>query len=192
RRGQAEAFNVLVQQYQNLVYSVALRLLANVDDAADATQDAFLSAYQAIGRFRGGSFRAWLLRITTNCCYDRLRAARRRPASPWSSLGEQAPDIETIADASTPPEEELLNAELMEDIQQGLMTLPEEFRAAVVLSDIQGMSYEEIAEVLGCSVGTVKSRLSRGRARLRDYLVQRELIPQSYRPNYREHENDDK
>ena len=133
KRGDTRSFNQLVSQYQDMVYSVAFRILGDGDAAADASQDTFLSAYRAVAKFKGGSFKAWLLRIATNSCYDQLRV---------------------------PPDQ----------------------RTTLVLSDVQGLSYAEIAEVTGASIGTVKSRLSRGRARLRDCLLEQgELLPGRYR-----------
>ncbi len=182
REGRVEAFNALVERYQGLVYNVAYRMLGNADAAADVTQEAFLSAYEGLGRFRGGSFRAWLLRIATNVCYDQLRARSHRHQDSLEGMLETGDDLGLAADPRLSPESFALSAELLAAIGEGLKTLPADQRAAVVLSDVQGLSYEEIAEVMDCSLGTVKSRLSRGRARLRDFLLrQRELLPPRFR-----------
>jgi len=182
QRGDVQAFNQLVQAYQGLAFNVAYRVLGNSDAAADATQDAFLSAFKALERFRGGSFKAWILRIVTNACYDQLRLKQRRPTT---SLDDMLPDQDhatLMQDSAELPEEHLLREELGEAIQNGLGTLPPEQRVALILSDIQGLEYKEIAQVTGTSLGTVKSRLSRGRARLRDYLLaHRELLPVGFR-----------
>jgi RNA polymerase sigma-70 factor (ECF subfamily) len=182
QRGNVQAFNQLVEAYQQQAFNVAYRILCDEDAAADATQDAFLSAYKALSRFRGGSFKAWILRIVTNACYDQLRVKQRRPTS---SLEDSLPDADHDAlmqDTGELPEEHVLRQELGEAIQKALTTIPLEQRVAVILSDIQGLNYTEISQVMGISLGTVKSRLSRGRARLRDYFgSNRELLPAGFR-----------
>jgi len=183
RRGGVGSFNQLVLNYQSMAYNLAYRILGNRDAAADATQDAFLSAFKAIGKFRGGSFKAWLLRIVTNACYDQLRFKQRRPAVSLDALLvlESAP-VQSLTDPGESPEEYAVRQELNKAIQVGIGTLPSEQRIALVLSDVQGLSYQEIAEVTGASLGTVKSRLSRARSKLRDFLLeQRELLPSQYR-----------
>jgi RNA polymerase sigma-70 factor (ECF subfamily) len=181
RHGDVSAFNKLVLAYQNLVYNTAYRILGESEAAADASQETFLSAFQALKDFRGGSFKVWLLRIVTNACYDQLRLKQRRPAT---SL-EELPDPEyviSLRDKAGELDDFALQRELGIVIQRGLRTLPPDQRVTLVLSDIQGFSYEEIAAVTHTSLGTVKSRLSRGRARLRDYLLaQEELLPRRYR-----------
>lgn len=169
KNGDLESFNRLVEIYQRLVYNLALRMLGDRQAAEDASQDAFLSAWRGIGSFRGGNFRAWLLRITANTCRDQLRRLKRNPTTSLEAFS-----VELEAPPSTEsPEDYVLRRELGAQIQSGLAGLPSDQRLAVVLSDIQGLSYEEMAQVMGCSLGTVRSRLSRGRARLRDYLVQK-------------------
>jgi len=183
RRGDVGSFNRLVLNYQSMAYNLAYRILGNRDAAADATQDAFLSVFKAIGKFRGGSFKAWLLRIVTNACYDQLRLKQRRPATSLDALLvlESAP-VQSLTDPGESPEEYAVRQELNRAIQVGIGTLPPEQRIALVLSDVQGLSYQEIAEVTGASLGTVKSRLSRARSKLRDFLLeQRELLPSQYR-----------
>jgi RNA polymerase sigma-70 factor (ECF subfamily) len=181
QEGDREAFNQLVVHHQSLAYNVAYRVLGDADAAADATQDAFLSAYRAIPRFRGGSFRSWLMRIVTNACYDQLRVKKRRPTT--SIDEDKDPDREEWnVDPGERPEAFVLRQELGQAIQHALETLPPDQRTVVVLSDIQGMSYEEIAETMSTSLGTVKSRLNRGRSKLRNYLIQNvELLPARYR-----------
>jgi RNA polymerase sigma-70 factor (ECF subfamily) len=183
RQGDVGSFNQLVLSYQSMAYNVAYRILGDHDAAADATQDAFLSAFKGIGKFRGGSFKAWLLRIVTNACYDQLRLKQRRPTASLDALlvSEPAP-IRPLTDPGESPEEYALRQELSRVIQVGMETLPPEQRVALVLSDVQGFSYEEIVEITGVSLGTVKSRLSRARSKLRDFLLeQRELLPSPYR-----------
>ena len=181
QRGDLSAFNALVECYQRQVYNLCLRLLASAEAAEDATQEAFIAAYRRIDSFRGGSFRAWLLRIAANASYDELRRQRRRPAA---SL-EAAMATGGAAEAPSPaagPEDEALRLELGAHLQEGLATLPPDQRLAVILRDVQGLSYEEVAEVMRSSVGTVKSRIARGRTRMREYLVaKRELLPRPMR-----------
>lgn len=183
RRGDTQAFNRLVLAYQDLAYNVAYRLMGEAEAAADATQDAFLSAYKALSGFRGGSFKAWLLRIVTNACYDQLRLKQRRPSTSLEDLliePDQEPSF--LRDEGEGPEDFALRQELNQVIQKAILTLPLDQRTVLVLSDIQGLSYEEIAQVTQVSLGTVKSRLSRARARLRDQLLaQEELLPDPYR-----------
>jgi RNA polymerase sigma-70 factor (ECF subfamily) len=182
RKGDARAFNQLVLLYQRMAYNVAYRILNDPDAASDATQDAFLKAFKAMRRFRGGSFKAWLLRIVTNACYDQLRRKQRRPTSSLDDLPVEADHSYYLNDPAEQPDEFVERQELSRTIQDGIATLPLEQRTVLVLSDVQGMSYNEIAEVTGLSLGTVKSRLSRARARVRDYLMaQRELLPTQYR-----------
>jgi RNA polymerase sigma-70 factor (ECF subfamily) len=182
RTGDARAFNHLVLLHQSMAYNVAYRILADADAAADATQDAFLSAFKAMRQFRGGSFKAWMLRIVTNTCYDQLRWKKRRPADSLDDLPVEDDRLQSLRDPAELPDEALERQEMGRAIQAGIRTLPPEQRVVLVLSDVQGLNYQEIADATGLSLGTVKSRLSRGRARLRDHLLQkRELLPSRYR-----------
>jgi RNA polymerase sigma-70 factor (ECF subfamily) len=183
RRGDVGSFNRLVLSYQSMVYNLAYRILGDGDAAADATQDAFISAFKGIGKFRGGSFKSWLMRIVTNACYDQLRHKQRRPTTSLNDLLElDSAPIRSLSDPAESPEEYALRQELSNAIQIGIGTLPSDQRVALVLYDVQGLSYQEIAEVTGVSLGTVKSRLSRARGKLRDFLLQeRELLPSRYR-----------
>jgi RNA polymerase sigma-70 factor (ECF subfamily) len=183
-RGDVGAFNALVQQYQNLAYGVAHRALGDPEAAADATQDAFLSAYGAIGSFRGGSFKAWLLRIVTNACYDHGRRLARRPAASLDAIVEAPGGEDVLVDPAPLPESAALSAELIGQIEACLLELPMEQRTVVILADLHGLSYDEIAEATATSLGTVKSRLNRGRLHLRDRLLRRapELSGRAGRP----------
>jgi len=190
QQGDVSAFNQLVERYQQTAYGVVFRMVGNADVAADVTQDAFLAAFRAIQSFRGGtSFRAWLLRIASNMACDHWRRVQRHPAESLDALTDEdeqhsAGDLGALVEMGQEknPEEFLLNQELQELIQRGLQGLPLEQRVAVVLCDIQGLSYEEIAETTQTTLGTVRSRIARGRARLRNYLYQyRELLPRNYR-----------
>ncbi len=190
QRGDVNAFNQLVLHYQQTLYSVVFRMLGDPDTAADVTQDAFVAAFKGIASFHGGSsFRAWLLRIGSNMACDHWRRVQRRPAESLDVLTEEdeahAPSMLNALAATGlegNPEETLLNQELQALIQRGLEELPLEQRVTVVLCDIEGLSYEEIAATTQTSPGTVRSRISRGRARLRSYLQDhKELLPRQYR-----------
>ena len=181
RQGDLDAFNRLVERYQRPVYNLCLRMLTAPQAAEDATQDAFIAAYRALDSFRGGSFRAWLFRIATNACYDELRRRRSRPIL---SLDEPQGAEQLPLDLPHPGptlEEHAQRLELARYLQEALDALPVDQRLAIVLCDIQGFDYSEIAEITGASLGTVKSRIAR--ARLRGLLTaHRELLPPSFRP----------
>ena len=182
KRGDTRSFNQLVSHYQDMVYNVAYRMLGDAEAAADASQDAFLSAYTAVARFKGGSFKAWLLRIVTNACYDHLRLKQRHPTSSLEAVYTDLDPSPHFVNGHETPEQYAVRQELGRTIQGGINALTPDQRVTLVLSDIQGFSYKEIAQVTGISVGTVKSRLSRARATLRDYLLeQEELLPVRYR-----------
>ncbi|WP_129627307.1 sigma-70 family RNA polymerase sigma factor [Candidatus Oscillochloris fontis] len=183
QRGDVEAFNQLVRLYESRVYNLCYRMLGDAEAAADVAQDTFISAYRNLGRFRGGLFRSWLLRIATNACYDVLRARKRRPSTSLDALGTSDDEGRgfDLPDPHEHPDEVALRHELAAAIQQGLAQLPEDQRVVIILSDIQGMAYDEIAAITATSLGTVKSRLSRGRARLRDILRAGELLPAKFR-----------
>jgi len=183
QRGDVEAFNQLVRLYEGRVYNLCYRMLGDADAAADVAQETFISVYRNLNKFRGGVFRSWLLRIATNACYDALRARKRRPAISLDAAQESeddGPGFE-IADTGEAPDEVALRRELAAAIQRGIAQLPEDQRIVVILSDVQGLAYEEIAEVTNTNLGTVKSRLSRARARLRDILREGELLPLKFR-----------
>ncbi len=171
--GKLSAFNTLVLTYQAQAYNLAYRLLGEGDAAADATQDSFLKAYRGLHTYHGGSFRAWLLRIVTNTCYDVLRTRRHYTA--LSLNGDESEDEESdyvsrLVDPGEGPEAHALRSELAERIQVAMSHLPAEQRAVLVLADVEGYSYQETAEIVGCTIGTVKSRLWRARAHMRDIL----------------------
>ncbi len=199
RAGDTAAFNRLVLRYQDAVYTLCVRLTGNAEDGADAAQEAFLAAYRHLGSFRGGIFRSWLFRIAANCCYDALRVRRRRPADSLDGTGRR-PGVEVEAatpalelpDPGTGPEGAALRREVEDLIQAGLLELPEDQRLAVVLCDLYEFDYAAIAATTGVELGTVKSRINRGRRRLRDYLLEhRELLPSRYRLTERASSTDD-
>ncbi len=180
REGNLDAFNTLVQIYQRQVYNLCLRMLGSAA-AEDAAQEAFIAAYRRLSSFRGGSFRAWLLRIAANICCDELRRRRSRPAASLEATLEAGSPAD-VPSRLAGPEEEAQRRELGRHLQQGLGALPAEQRLAIILRDIHGLSYEELTEALGCSLGTVKSRIARGRAKMREYLMaRRELLPRQFR-----------
>ncbi len=174
QHGDVQAFNVLVDHYETQVYNLALRMLGDGAAAADVAQETLLAAFQNIRSFRGGSFRSWLLRITTNRCYDQMRVRKRRPAESLDALLVESDDNLPIIPTQhiETPEEYAERRELARTIQRGLLTLPEDQRLVLVLADVQGLDYQEVADVTASSLGTVKSRLSRARARMRDFLTQ--------------------
>jgi RNA polymerase sigma-70 factor (ECF subfamily) len=190
QKGDVNAFNQLVLKYQQTTYNVVLRMLGDRDTAADVTQDTFIAAFRAIQSFRGGSsFRAWLFRIASNQACDYWRRANRHPQDSLDTILDKDEPHDTgslnaliATEQAVNPEEFLLNHELQALLQHGLQELPLEQRVAVILCDVQGLSYEEIASSTQTSIGTVRSRIARGRKRLRDYLYERkELLPRSYR-----------
>jgi len=185
QRGDLTAFNRLVLAYQDMVYNQAYRVLGEADAAEDATQEAFLSAYRKIKSFRGGSFKAWLLRIVTNACYDELRRRKRRPTTPLEPCDAYDQEIESpqwMRDPGESPESYTLRSEMAQAIQDCLNRLSPDFRTVVVLVDIQGMDYAEAAAVVGAPLGTIKSRLARARRGLRRCLQGFwELLPTAFR-----------
>ena len=184
--GNLEAFNTLVLHYQDNVFNTALRILGDKDQAADASQEAFISAFKSITSFRGGSFKAWLMRTVTNACYDELRRKKRRPTIPLepdTDDGEEMDSPRWLADPNMTPGQQAEAAEVEHAIQHCLDNLPLEFKTVVVMADVQGMDYTEVAAAVRVPLGTIKSRLARARLRLRECLRGfEELLPASYRP----------
>jgi RNA polymerase sigma factor (sigma-70 family) len=183
QRGDLPAFNQLILHYQGLAYNVAYRIVGDADSASDATQDGFIKAFQRLSQYRGGSFKAWLLRIITNTCYDVLRAQKRRPTSSLESEEDEDPDHDVRwLDPAERPDAYVVRKELAGAIQDAIQKLPPDQRITLILSDIEGLDYQEIADATNTALGTVKSRLSRARARLRELLLlQSELLPSQFR-----------
>jgi RNA polymerase sigma-70 factor (ECF subfamily) len=172
--------------YQEQAFNLALRFLGDSDAAEDATQISFINAYQKIRSFHGGSFRAWLLRIVTNNCYDELRRRKRKPSQSLEAVDPQSEEeIEDpiwLADNSDLPEDQLAQKELQAVIQRCIENLPENFKTVVLLVDVNGMDYKESAQAASIPVGTVRSRLARARQRLQECLQTAwELLPEKYR-----------
>jgi len=173
--GDREAFEELVQRYYSKIYSFAYRMVSDAETAADLTQEVFLRAFAALPSFRlESSFQTWIFRIASNLCVDRHRRAQRRGPAPLSLEGfgeeEEEPGLE-VPDWSGNPERILEREELRAKVQEAIGQLSEKLRTVLLLYDFQGLSYEEIARVVGCPVGTVKSRLFNARAALRRILL---------------------
>ncbi len=185
QHGDLDSFNTLILNYQDRVFHTALRILGDEDLAADAAQEAFISAFRSIHSFRGGSFKAWLMRTVTNACYDELRRQKRRPTTPLepeTNDGEEMDSPRWLADPNMTPAEKSEADELEHAIQHCLDALPTDFRTVVVLADIQGMDYSEVATAIRVPLGTIKSRLARARLRLRECLRDfEELLPSAFR-----------
>ncbi len=184
-KGDLDAFNQVVLEYQSLVYNQAYRVIGEPDAAADATQEAFISAYKKLHTYRGGSFKSWLLRIVSNACYDEFRRRKRQPVVPLTPEDDQGEDLESapwLEDQSENPEEFTQRKELSTAIQTCLNRLDIEFRTVVVLIDIQGMDYAAAAAIVDSPLGTIKSRLARARKGLQDCLREfKELLPPNLR-----------
>lgn len=171
--GDANAFETLVLEYEKNVYNIALRMTGNGEDAADMTQEAFIKAYNSLQSFRGDSkFSVWLYRIVSNVCLDFLRSKNRRPTVSLSVEDDDGEDAQLdVADESQSPEL-LLDRKLTRDsVRRGLDSLPPDYRQILLLREIQGLSYDEIAQALSLEVGTVKSRIFRARKRLCTFLI---------------------
>lgn len=183
QQGDLDAFNMLVLAYQDRVYTQAYRIMGEPASAADAAQEAFITAYRRLETYRGGSFRSWLLRITTNTCYDELRRRKRRPATSLEDLPLADTDDGPSLPAPNPsPEQVVQESELNAAIQDCINALTDDQRIVIVMSDVQGFSYQEIADTVGAQIGTVKSRLSRARSAVRGCLqAVKELLPAEYR-----------
>lgn len=184
QRGDLEAFNHLIVRYQNLLFGIALRLLNDEDVAADAVQEALISAFRRFNTFRGDSLRSWLARVVVNACYDEMRKKRRQHSVPLELFNAEGEEIETsywLVDPQADPELQYESSELETAIQDSLDKLPSIYRLMLVLVDVEGLSYEEAASAAGIPVGTVKSRLARARLQMqRSLQMAGELLPSSY------------
>ena len=178
--GDVNAFETLVKEYEKNVYNLALRMTGNSEDAADMSQEAFIKAYNSLSSFRGDSkFSVWLYRIVSNVCLDYLRSRTRKPTVSLSTENDDGEEVELdIADESQSPEL-LLDRSLTRDaVRRGLAALPPDHREILLLLEIQGLSYEEIAAALGLEAGTVKSRIFRARKKLCSFLIKDGNIPE--------------
>jgi RNA polymerase sigma-70 factor (ECF subfamily) len=171
RGGDLDAFNDLVVCYQDLLFALVVRMVPDRDQASDAVQEAFFSAFRNMDRFRGGSVRSWLSRIAINAAMDAQRLKKRRPADPYPELEDdswQPPTTEADDPVTTS-----LRSERHRALNEALARITDDQRAAIVLFDVEGYDYAEIAQMTGVSLGTVKSRIHRGRLALRDRLADR-------------------
>ncbi len=175
--GDLDAFNAVVVAHQDAVYRQALWLLGEPEAAEDATQEAFIRAYQKINSFHGGPFRPWILRIVSNYCIDQLRRAKVRPSIPLELYDENDDEMETpfwMKDPSAPVEEIIARKEQGAVIRRCLANLSMDYRNAIILADIQELDYSEAAAAMGVSMGTFKSRLFRARLQVQRQLKQYE------------------
>jgi RNA polymerase sigma-70 factor, ECF subfamily len=166
--GRLEAFNELVRRHQDQLFALVYRLVPDPDQAADAVQEAFFSAYRNLASYRGGSVKSWLGRIAVNAAMDMQRAKRRRPFQPYPEFEDES--WQPSAGEQAEPETQAVAGEQRRVLGEALAALPIEQRACIVLFDVQGYDYPEIARIMGVSLGTVKSRIHRGRAALRQRL----------------------
>ncbi len=179
RAGDDLAFNHLIEHYRGAAERVAHHILRTEEAAADAVQDALIKVYRALPRFQDGNFRSWLLRIVTNTCYDHLRSQKRRRALSLDELREQSKGELSLnpPEEGTDPEKLVTQKESMERLLAAIDSLPPWHRNVVLLVDVHGCDYNEAAQILNLPLGTVKSRLSRARATLRDLLIEAGLVP---------------
>ena len=178
--GDVNAYEALVKEYEKNVYNLALRMTGNSEDAADMAQEAFIKAYNSLTAFRGDSkFSVWLYRIVSNVCLDFLRSRSRKQTVSLSTENDDGEEVELdIADETHSPEQ-LLDRSLTRDaVRRGLAALPPDHREILLLREIQGLSYEEIADVLGLEAGTVKSRIFRARKKVCSFLIKDGNIPE--------------
>ncbi len=185
QHGDLEAFNRLIDRYQSLLFRIAFRILGDEDDAADATQMAWIAAFRKFNEFRGGHLRTWLARVVVNTCYDEIRRQRRRREVPLMQPNAEGDEMEPaawLADPAPGVEESVDAAEFEEFIQTSLQGLTPVYRAMLVLVDVEGLDYEEAAHAAGVPVGTVRSRLARARMALREDLRDHaDLLPSRQR-----------
>jgi RNA polymerase sigma-70 factor (ECF subfamily) len=167
--GNLEAFNEIVRLYQDYLFGLVVRVVNDRDAAADAVQEAFFSCYRNLSRFRGDSFRSWLTRIALNAATDVLRYRKRRPADPFPEWEDDTWQPPAGEDAS--PEHQQMRRQTSQMLASAMAQITEDQRRAILLFDVEGFDYQEIADITGVSLGTVKSRIHRGRLALRDILA---------------------
>ena len=172
QKGDQDAFEALVRLYEKRVFALTGRMCRNPEDAAEAAQEAFLSAWQGLPFFRGdASFSTWLYRLASNACVDLLRREGRRQSAAGPSLNDEEVQLE-VPDTAPSPQEQAERSELRQQIEEALSALPEDYRQVLILREMHQRSYDEIAEILALDLGTVKSRINRGRKRLRKILLE--------------------
>lgn len=187
KKGDLDAFNQLVLDYQNLAFTVAYRMVNDPSTAEDVCQDAFIKAYQKIKLFNGDSIKSWLMRIVTNTAIDHIRKNKRNPEIalyPQDNQAEIMENVEWLADESLSPEEQSIQSQLNLSIQNCINSLPPEFRAVLILIDVNTMDYKEASSTLQIPLGTIKSRLLRARKKIQACLLALgELLPETFRLN---------
>ena len=183
RQGDESAFEALVNLYGKKVYNTACRICKNEADAEDVAQEVFLKVYRALPNFKGeSSFSTFLYRVTVNACLDFVRRSGRAAAESLVRQDADGEEYEYLpADVEQTPERQSERAELRETLRRSILRLSDEHRAVILLRDVNGLSYEEIAAVLSCSVGTVKSRINRAREKLREILKKEGTFPDTMR-----------
>ena len=173
RNGEKQAFNLLVLKYQHRIRSLVSRLVRDTTEQEDIVQEAFIKAYRAIGRFRGDSaFYTWLYRIAVNTAKNHLVSASRRPPAQGVEINDDGPALTPgrLTETNT-PEVILQNDQLVETIRRAIRELPEELRQAIILRELEGLSYEDIAGAMGCPIGTVRSRIFRAREAIQEAMA---------------------
>lgn len=171
RDGDLDAFNDLVTCYQDQLFGLVVRMVPDRDQASDAVQEAFFSAFRNLEKFRGGSVKSWLSRIAVNAAMDTQRLRKRRPSQPYPELEDDT--WQPPAGSDVDPVAITLHAERSQALGEALSQITDDQRSAIVLFDVEGYDYAEIAQMTGVSLGTVKSRIHRGRLALRDRLAGR-------------------
>ncbi|MBE6008275.1 MAG: sigma-70 family RNA polymerase sigma factor [Lachnospiraceae bacterium] len=175
-KGDVDAFETLIMKYEKTIYNIALRMMTSPEDAKDVSQNVLIKIYNNISRFKGDSlFSTWIYRITVNTCIDEMRKNKRK--TEISMDDEDTGLSRIIQDTAASPEQSIVEKEGYNSIINAINELPEEYKTVITLRDIEGFSYQDIAEITECSLGTVKSRISRARAKLKELLLEKgELI----------------
>ncbi len=173
KEGDSYAFELLIAPYMQKIYNIALGILSSSEDADDAAQEAFIKAYKHLHSFSESSgFYTWLYRIVYNCCLDILRKKQRRPLSFFiTHHNDETEDELIVTDTKPQPDEILISSESQSEVRRAISMLKESYRTVIILRDLEGLSYEEIADITGLSLGTVKSRISRGRENLKNIII---------------------
>ena len=188
KNGDLESFNQLILKYQNLAFTVAFRMMGNQQAAEDICQDSFIKAYQKIMLFKGGLFKSWLMRIITNTAIDQIRKNKKQNELDIYPQDENDNEIENarwMLDSSMSPEEQTIQNQLNKAIQNCINKLPPNFKAVIVLIDLQSFDYKEASKSLDTPLGTIKSRLLRARKKLQNCLLgYEELLPTNFRLNH--------
>jgi len=174
--GNLDAFNELVERIQACGYHTAYRILNDEEAAADVLQESLIKSFRALSTYRGDSFKSWFLRILINTCYDLLRRQKRRAIASLDDLTPEGEPAFEVANRGEQPEDHVERMELRQWLDRGIAALPLDQRTAVVLFDVEGYSYIEVADITGVPLGTVKSRINRGRVRVRDFLVHHRVL----------------